>query len=247
MAQKLDSAAAAVLRPARHGTDSDGEAIYLIDSARIPEGGRLLLLRCGNDYSIQLDDEELMGSTDHVSEEALATFAAERLPALDGRVLIGGLGMGFTLGAALEAWGPDARVEVAELLPEVLNWARGPLAHVFGDKLADPRTAITLADVHDVIDSASDDYDAILLDVDNGPDGFIRDANDRLYCNWGIRSARKALRPGGVLAVWSAYPDAAYAERLRAADMAVEEMIVPAFAGSESEMHCIWLATKPTA
>lgn len=233
------------LGPTLHGRSASGEDIFVIDSAALPEGGHLLLLRCGSDFSIQLDEEELMGSTDHVSEEALATIVAERLPTRDGRVLIGGLGMGFTLGAALNAWGPAARVEVAELLPEVLAWAQGPLAHVFGDKLADPRASVTLADVHDVIEAATDHYDAILLDVDNGPDGFIREANDRLYCNWGIRSARSALRPGGVLAVWSAYPDSHFADRLRDADFAVDEVIVPAFAGSETEMHCIWLAAKP--
>ena len=230
-----------------HSRSADGDDIYLIDAAALPEGGRLLLLRCGPDFSIQLDDEELMGSTDHVSEEALATIVAARLPSLDGEVLIGGLGMGFTLGAALGAWGPDASVEVAELLPEVLAWAQGPLAHVFGDKLDDPRAYVTLADVHDVIAAATDRYDAILLDVDNGPDGFIRDANDRLYCNWGLRSAYAALRPGGVLAVWSAYPDSAFVERLRAADFAVEEVSIPAYAGSVTDMHCIWLAEKPAA
>lgn len=228
-----------------YGHSDEGEPIHVIDAAALPEGGRLLLLRCGDDFSIQLDDEELMGSTDHVSEEALATAVAERLPRLDGDILIGGLGMGFTLGAALEAWGPEARVEVAEFLPDVVQWAHGPLAHVFGDKLADPRTRVTVGDVHDVIDRATARYDAILLDVDNGPDGFIRDANDRLYCNWGIRSAYKALRPGGILAVWSAYPDGGFVARLRDGGFAVEELTVPAYAGSQSDMHCIWLAAKP--
>ena len=228
-----------------YGHADDGEPIHVVSSAVLPEGGRLLLLRCGGDFSIQLDDEELMGSTDHISEEALATAVASRLPHLDGEVLIGGLGMGFTLGAALAAWGPEARVEVAELLPEVVEWAQGPLAHVFGDKLADPRACVTLGDVHDVIADATERYDAILLDVDNGPDGFIRDANDRLYCNWGIRSARKALRPGGMLAVWSAYPDGDFVTRLRDGGFAVEELSVPAYAGSQTDMHCIWLASKP--
>ncbi|MBC2668779.1 spermidine synthase [Novosphingobium piscinae] len=228
-----------------HSRSDEGEPIYLIDSAPLPEGGRLLLLRCGADFSIQLDDEELMGSMDHVSEEALATIVAGRLPDPDGPILIGGLGMGFTLGAALDAWGSETRVEVAELLPEVIAWAKGPLAHVFGETLADPRATVTLADVHDVIAGASDHYEAILLDVDNGPDGFIRDANDRLYCNWGIRSALKALRPGGMLAVWSAYPDEGFVARLGEAGFAVEEVVVPAYAGAKTDTHCIWLASKP--
>jgi spermidine synthase len=243
LAQSLPAPDHTALPP--YGHADNGEPIHVVSSAALPEGGRLLLLRCGADYSIQLDDEELMGSTDHVSEEELATAVAARLPQLDGEVLIGGLGMGFTLGAALAAWGPEARVEVAELLPEVVEWARGPLAHVFGDKLADPRACVTLGDVHDVIARATDRYDAILLDVDNGPDGFIRDANDRLYCNWGIRSARKALRPGGVLAVWSAYPDGDFVARLRDGGFAVEELSVPAYVGARTETHCIWLASKP--
>ncbi len=220
------------------------DPIRLIDTAVLPGGGKLLLLKCGDDFSIQMGDEELMGNCDHVSEEALATLVADRLPCLEGRVLIGGLGMGFTLGAALEAWGPGATVDLVELLPEVIAWANGPLAHVFGANLADPRLTVSRADVYDVIADAREDYDAILLDVDNGPDGFVQDANDRLYCHAGLRSAHAALRPGGMLAVWSAYRDADFVERLRRAQFTVEEMIVPAFVGSVSDKHWIWLASK---
>lgn len=228
-----------------HARTDEGEPIYRIGAAALPEGGNLLLLRCGDDFSIQLDDEELMGSTDHVSEEALATIVAARMPRPEGPVLIGGLGMGFTLGAALAAWPAPTPIEVAELLPEVLAWARGPLAHLFGGNLSDPRTTVTLADIHDVIERAESRYAAILLDVDNGPDGFIRDANDRLYCAWGLRSAYRALLPGGMLAVWSAYRDHGFMARLAEAGFAVEEIILPAFVGSETETHCIWLACKP--
>lgn len=226
------------------GPDGAHDAIHVIDRAALPGGDELILLRCGDAFSIQLGDEELMGSSDHVSEEALARLSAERLPSLDGDILIGGLGMGFTLGAALDAWGPEANVEVAELVPAVVDWARGPLAHLFGDNLADPRLTLTLDDVHDVIERATDRYDAILLDVDNGPDGFVQDANERLYCNWGLRSAHDALRPGGVLAVWSSYPDNAFADRLRDASFSVEELRVPAFDDAGPEQHCIWLASK---
>lgn len=220
------------------------EKIHLIDTAALPGGGQLLLLRCGSEFSIELENEELMGTTDHISEEALATLTAERLASLDGRVLIGGLGMGFTLGAALEAWGPGASISVAELLPEIIEWAEGPLAHVFDGKLSDPRVTVTLADVHDMIACARDHYDAILLDVDNGPDGFVQQANDRLYGDQGLRSARAALRRGGILAVWSADPDPAFARRLQRAGFAVDEVLVPAFVGTQTEKHCIWFAAR---
>ena len=225
-------------------SEQGGDPVHLIDRTTLPDGDELFLLRCGDDWAIHLGDQELMGSTDHTSEEALARFAADRVPSLDGKVLIGGLGMGFTLGAALDAWADDAQVEVAELVPAVVNWAQGPLAHIFGNKLSDPRLVMTIADVHDVIDRASDHYDAILLDVDNGPDGMVQTANERLYCNWGLRSAHSALRAGGVLAVWSAYRDDHFANRLRDADFAVEQIMVPAFSDGGPEQHCIWLAAK---
>lgn len=232
--------------PATSLLDS-AKPIDVIDTACLPEGGKLLLLKCGEDFSIQMGDEELMGNCDHVSEEALATLVAARLQSLDGRILIGGLGMGFTLGAALEAWGPAARIDLVELIPEMIRWANGPLAHLFGAKLNDPRLAMTLADVHDVIAQAHERYDAILLDVDNGPDGFVQAANDRLYSHLGLRSAHAALRPGGMLAVWSAYRDADFSKRLTDADFTIEEMVVPAYVGSISETHCIWLASKHPA
>lgn len=223
----------------------ESEAIDVVDRASLPCGDELVLLRCGDAYSIQLGDEELMGSTDHVSEEALARLCAARLGSLDGRILIGGLGMGFTLGAALDAWGPNATVEVAELVPAVIEWARGPLAHIFGDRLGDPRVILTRADVHDLIDRASSRYDAILLDVDNGPDGFVQAANDRLYCRWGLNAAYGALNPGGVLTVWSSYADADFSDRLREAAFQVEVVRVPAFDDGGPERHWIWLAQKP--
>lgn len=221
------------------------EPVQVVARTQLPAGGELVLLQCGQAFSIELGNEELMGSTDHGSEEALARLSADRVGAEAGTVLIGGLGMGFTLGAALSAWGPRARLEVAELVPAVIDWARGPLAHLFGDSLDDPRLTLRLEDVHDVIDRASDHYDAILLDVDNGPDGFVQAANDRLYCNWGLRAAHQALRPGGVLAVWSSYRDADFAERLRQARFSVDEVLVPAFEDAgDDEQHCIWLASK---
>nr|WP_246447855.1 spermidine synthase [Novosphingobium flavum] len=229
------------------GLDEADEDIHLVSTALLPSGEKLQLFRCGDDFSIQLGDEELMGSTDHVSEEALATMAAERLADRGGSVLIGGLGMGFTLRAALKAWGSDAGIVVAELVPEVLAWAQGPLAHIFGESIADPRVSVAMTDVHDLIIAADELFDAILLDVDNGPDAFVQLANDRLYSRSGLRSASAALRPGGLLAIWSAYPDACFGKELAEVGFDVDEVVVPAYAGSETDMHSLWFARKPDA
>jgi len=223
----------------------DHSEVRLVDSAYLPCGSKLLLLESEGEFSIELESEELMGTLDHDSEEALANLAALRVANLDGAVLIGGLGMGFTLGAVLDRWGPKAAITLAEVVPEILEWAQGPLAHVFGNKLADTRLTVRIADVHDVIASAASSYDAILLDVDNGPEAFVLDANRRLYSGDGLKAARSALRPGGVLAVWSSFRDEAFADRVRQAGFAVEEVCVPAYAGNEPPMHYIWFATKP--
>ena len=229
----------------RSALETDIIPCVFIDAADIPGGGALHLVRWGNDFSIQYDDEELMGSQVRHSEQALATLVCERLSDKDGRVLIGGLGMGFTLGAALQAWGPAASVLVAELVPKVVAWANGPLAHIFGSSLADPRVSVEVVDVHDVIARAPDSYDAILLDVDNGPDGLIQLANDRLYCNWGLRSAHAALSPGGILAIWSSYSDTGFFERLERAGFDVDEITIRADSYGVEANHTIWLAAKP--
>jgi spermidine synthase len=152
--------------------------------------------------------------------------------------------MGFTLGAALDVLPNDAVIVVAELVPKMVAWASGPLAHIFGSKLSDPRVSLEMADVHDVIARETEGFDAILLDVDNGPDGLIHLANERLYCNWGLRAAHAALKPAGVFAVWSAYRDSAFVDRLARAGFAVDEISIEAFPGEDDGMHTIWLATK---
>ncbi|HEX7872843.1 MAG TPA: spermidine synthase [Sphingobium sp.] len=229
-----------------HAT-SDADPIEVIDVAEIPGGGQLHLLKCGDDYSIQFGADELMGSRDYLSEQALATMTCARLASKDGHVLVGGLGMGFTLGAALAAWAPTSSILVAELVPQVAEWAKGPLAHLFGTHLTDERVSLRLADVHDVIVGETDHFDAILLDVDNGPDGFMKPENDRLYCNWGLRAAYAALRPSGVLAVWSSYADTGFADRLESAGFEVEEARMPAYVGANDDWHNIWFASKPAA
>lgn len=221
----------------------DADRDELVDSADIPGGGRLYLMRIGEDYEIVFDGEQLMGSWSSRSERALATLACDELVGIaDPGVLIGGLGMGFTLGAALTVLPAPARVTVAELVPGVVAWARGPLAHVHGASLDDPRVTLELRDVHDLIAESSEAFDAILLDVDNGPDGLVTLANERLYSPWGLRAASDALRPGGILAVWSAYHDEAFSQRLREAGFDVSEMELD---GEPSDRdHMLWLATK---
>lgn len=216
----------------------------LIDTADIPGGGQLHLVRHGADFEIMFDEEQLMGSWAYRSEEALATLAFERLRGSDPRILIGGLGMGFTLAAARSALPLSGTIVVAELVPKVVAWAAGPLAHIFGDSLADPRVSLEIRDVHDVIVERSARFDAILLDVDNGPDALINLANERLYCNWGLRAAHSALRPGGLLAVWSAYPDRSFADRLQETGFEVKEVVVDPDGTEQEPPHVIWLASK---
>lgn len=219
----------------------------LIDTSAIPgAGGALRLMRRGTEFSIRLDGNELMNSRLSGSEQALATLCCDRLgerPAP--RFLIGGLGMGFTLRAALERLGPRAEIVVAELVPAVVAWARGPMAAVFGDCLDDSRVTVRVADVGEAIGEARGAWDAILLDVDNGPDGLTRAENDRLYSANGLRAAHAALRPGGVLAVWSSGPDAAFTNRLKTAGFAVEEIRTRANGKRGGARHVIWIATKP--
>lgn len=224
--------------------DSTVIPVELIGTAELPDGGSLQLWRRGEDYSIRFGDNELMGNQVRHSEEALATLACSRLHHPDSRILIGGLGMGFTLGAALRSLPSTAAITVAELIPQIMAWANGALSHLFHDYLSDPRVMVEMADVHDVIAREQSAFDAILLDVDNGPDGLIHLANERLYCNWGLRAANAALRPGGVLAVWSAYADDDFVARLERASFDVEEVNVAALVNGEDVTHTIWLAAK---
>src|SRR6202047_386096 len=173
-----------------------------IDTARVPGADvELRLMRRGADFSMMLGQNELMSSRLSGSEAALATLACRRIEAVERpHLLIGGLGMGFTLRAALAVLGAEARIVVAELVPAVIAWARGPMADIFGDSLTDPRSSIREADVVDVIQSHKSAFDAILLDVDNGPEALIRKANDALYHPKGLKAIREALRPGRALA-----------------------------------------------
>jgi spermidine synthase len=213
----------------------------LIATAQVPGGEELRLFKRGDEFTIALGGNELMSSRMSGSEEALATLTCARLRTKAPHLLIGGYGMGFTLRAALAALGPDARVSVAELVPEIIDWARGPMAALTAGCLDDPRVDVMIGDVADAIKAAR--YDAILLDVDNGPDGLSRATNDRLYSRAGLAAAKAALNVGGVLAIWSAAPDARFTRRLTEAGFKVEETPVRARA-NKGARHVIWFATK---
>ncbi len=217
-----------------------------LDTATVPDGGgELRLMQRGSDFSIRAGTKELMTSRLTGSEEALATITCLRLRGrTKPHILIGGLGMGFTLRAALASLGADAQVSVAELVPAVVAWARGPMAPIFGASLDDPRVIIHETDVSRLIRSARSVYDAILLDVDNGPEGLTRADNDRIYDTEGLGAARTALRPGGILAVWSSGPDSRFTKRLRSTGYEVNEVAVRANGKQGGSRHMIWIATN---
>jgi spermidine synthase len=211
--------------------------------AKVPGGGEFRLMQRGQEFTIFAGTIGLMSSRQSGSEEAMARVAAERIGGRPkARVLIGGLGMGFTLRRCLADFRSDAEIVVAELVPEIAGaWARGPLADVHGPSLDDPRVALRIADVGALM--AGGRFDAILLDVDNGPEGLSRPGNDALYSHTGIARAKAALKPGGMLAVWSVAPDAAFTKRLQQSGMKVEELKARAH-GGKGARHVIWVATK---
>ena len=217
----------------------------LLATAVVPDGETLRLFRRGDDFMIVLDRNELMNSRMSGSEEALATMTCARLGARAApHLLIGGYGMGFTLRAALGVLGQGARLSVAELVPEIVAWARGPMATLTAGCLDDPRVTVLDGDVATLIRAGQASYDAILLDVDNGPDGLTRAGNDGLYSPRGLAAAREALTPGGILAIWSAAPDKPFARRLADAGFAVDEVAVRARSNGKGPRHVIWFATK---
>ena len=219
----------------------------LLDTADIPRnGGQLRLLRRSNEFSIRISGSQgdLMNSRTHGSEDALGELAcAHCRTAESARVLIGGLGMGFTLAAALDSLPTDATIEVAELVPAVLKWNREILGVCAGEPLLDKRVQVTIADVADLINRASGEYDAILLDVDNGPEGLTHPENDDLYSLQGLETAYRALRKSGVLAVWSATSAPRFTALLKKAGFRVNEQRVRAHKGKGSR-HVIWLASR---
>jgi spermidine synthase len=222
----------------------------LLGTAAIPgTKTELRLYQSGELFSIKVPGRgDLMNSRMHGSERALAELACERLrDEAKPRVLIGGLGMGFTLAAALEALGPEAEVVVAELVPEVVEWNRTLIGAPAGAPLTDPRSKVYIGDVADVIRREPGGFDAILMDVDNGPEALVRRENDWLYAPAGLRATRDALRPNGVLAVWSASPDSLFSVRLKQTGFAVREHVVRPHRAGKGPRHHIWVASRATA
>ena len=218
----------------------------LIDTAEVPGGATLELISHGRDHMITLERNELMSTRMQYSEEQLAELTIDRLQAAKPNMLIGGYGMGFTLRAALRRLSGDATVIVAELVPKIIEWAKGPMAHHTGDCLADPRLTLELTDVADPIGEAADgmraQFDAILLDVDNGPDGLVREENDKLYSPRMLRQMHEAMAPDGILSIWSADKDPRFTRRLEKARFDVEVREVRARPNNKGPRHTIWFA-----
>jgi spermidine synthase len=218
----------------------------LLGTAEIPgDGGEMRLYQRDTEYSIRVGPYELMNSRVHGSEDALASLVCERIRDRQAvRVLIGGLGMAFTLAAVLEEVDAKSEAVIAELVPEVVAWHRGPLRAVSGATLDDPRVTIREEDVGKIIRASQGIYDAIVLDVDNGPRALTSKQNDWLYGPAGLRAANAALLPGGILAIWSAGPDPAFTRRLQAAGFTAEEVRVRGRGAKGGARYLIWIARK---
>ena len=226
-------------------TDDRMDAWELVDTAQIPGGGELELYACEGEFNISISSGGgLMSTTAHQSEDALAELVCPKIAGRNQpRVLVGGLGMGFTLAAALRHVGDNAEVVVAELVPAVVEWNRGPLGKYAGHPLLDKRTTVRQGDVAKILRAERNAFDAILLDVDNGPKGFTRKKNDWLYSTDGLTEAYRALRPEGILAVWSAGPSRNFMERLRKVGFKVKQSRVPE-QDNKGDLHAIWLAER---
>lgn len=220
----------------------------LIDTTQIEDGVLLELYSHAGHFMIVLGRNELMSTRMRFSEEQLAQLTIDRLGKDNPRILIGGYGMGFTYRAAAARLGAKAQIVVAEISETIIAWAKGPMAELTGEGLSDPRLDLKICDVAALIDDANDGtcakFDAILLDVDNGPDGIVRDANNRIYSRTGLAKARDALAPGGILAVWSAGPDPAFRKRLYDTGLTITEWNVRSRPNNKGAHHIIWFAQK---
>jgi spermidine synthase len=213
-----------------------------IDSARIHDGTQFELVRRSDEWMVRVDGRVLMSSRMHYSEEALAEHAIERVPRPDA-VLVGGLGLGFTLRAVLDRVPSDAKVTVAEIVPSLVDWNREHVGGLADHPLADPRCQVVVADVFEIIKGSPSKFDVILLDVDNGPVALSQAKNQRLYADYGLRACASALRPNGVLGVWSAGPNARFERKLASVGFATEVLRVSARKGSRGS-HVLFLAER---
>ena len=216
-----------------------------LGDADIPgTGEQLRLFRRDREHSLRLERTELMNSRMHESEEELARVALSGLPADSSpAVLIGGLGMGFTLRAALDQLPAGARVVVAELVPEVVDWNHRYLGQLAGQPLEDKRVAVRVGDVADSLKASTSEFDFVLLDTDNGPEGTSAEANEWLYDLPGLEAIRNSLKPGGTLGVWSAFSSRAFTERLARSGFRVKQVKARARKGKAAR-HVIWLASR---
>jgi len=215
---------------------------HTLGQSRTPDGGEIVLCERDGAYVIRVNGLELMTSRAHGSEEELARLALAKVTQKNPRVLIGGLGMGYTLRAVLDVVPQAAKIMVAEILPIVVIWNRSELAHLAGFPLEDPRVAVVERDVAEIIAAGPSAFDAVLLDVDNGPAALTVDVNERLYCASGLAAIRRCLRPGGILGVWSSDPDRAFERRLAKAGFRVSTETVPARRGGKGPRHTIFIA-----
>ena len=215
---------------------------HTLGRASTPDGGEIVLYERDGAYFIRVNGLELMTSRAHGSEEDLARLALAKVTRKRPKVLVGGLGMGFTLRAVLDAVPMSAKVMAAEILPAVIAWNRTELAHLAGAPLEDPRVAVVERDVAEIIAASPSAFDAVLLDVDNGPAALTVTENERLYGPSGLAAIRRCLRPGGVLGVWSADPDKAFERRLAKAGFKVSTDTVPARRGGKGPKHTIFIA-----
>jgi len=218
-----------------------------IDRAKIPgQESELILRRRDTEFSIRTGGTELMNSRVHRSEEALAGLALERAPKKrDLTILVGGLGMGYTLAETLKLSQPDTRILVAELIPTVISWNRDHIGHLAGMPLDDPRVRVEASDVATILKRQKNAWDIILLDVDNGPAGLTKRSNNRLYSDAGLKTAFKALTPNGVLGIWSAGDDPAFTRCLTRSGFKAKAVSVRAASSGKSSRHTIWIAVKP--
>lgn len=216
----------------------------LLETVTLPDGNEMSLFRWDKHIAIHVGKRPLMSSHEHGSEDALGRLVGERLAHVVGpRALIGGLGLGFTLRAALDTLPANAKLVVAELLADVVRWNRGVHGKYSKRPLADRRVKVIVGDVSDVIAKSANHYDAIVLDVDNGPDALTRRSNARLYKRAGLQRMRRALRAGGFLAVWSAFPSRRFTTWLREVGFAVD-LLRPAPTTEGGPRYYIWVATK---
>jgi spermidine synthase len=217
-----------------------------IDRAEVPgQGGDITLRKRGTEFSIRTAGTELMNSRIHGSEEALAKLTCKRIKQKSNiRILIGGLGMGYTLAAALEQSKPDTKIVVSELIPAVVRWNRKYLGHLAGKPLEDHRVVVKEEDVAKTIQTTKSVWDAILLDVDNGPEGLTQKANDDLYSISGLKLFFSALRPKGILAVWSSGPNEAFTRRLNLCGFSIKTLTIRARNSGKGSKHIIWFAEK---